>query len=217
MPAPTPPAAVLFDNDGVTLDSEQCWTRAEVVLFGRRGLDFTHAHKVEIVGSSAPVARAILERQLGEPGNGDALMAELHDLVWEEMGRAVEPMPGAVALLDALAAAGIPVGLASNSPRALVERALATAGLAGRFARMLGGDEVAHAKPAPDLYLQLAAALGVDPAGCVALEDSPPGAAAARAAGAFVVGVPSLPGVTLDVDLLATSLLDPAVHARLGL
>jgi HAD superfamily hydrolase (TIGR01509 family) len=212
-----PPTAVLFDNDGLTLDTEICWTRAEEVLFERRGRTFTLAHKQEIIGSAAAVAAATLERQLDEPGAGADLMEELHALVWVEFGREVRAQPGAIALIDALRAKGVPVGMASNSPRALLDRALASAGIADRFDHIVAGDEVAHAKPAPDLYLALAAALGAAPEACVAIEDSPTGVAAARAAGTFVIGIPSLEGIDLDADLVASSLADPAVYARLGL
>ncbi|HSD79360.1 MAG TPA: HAD-IA family hydrolase, partial [Solirubrobacteraceae bacterium] len=89
---------------------------------------------------------------------------------------------------------------------------------AGAFDVTVAGDEVANPKPAPDGYLAAAAALGAEPAACVALEDSPPGVAAAKAAGMLVVGVPSFPGVALDgADLVAGSLREPAVLAAVGL
>jgi HAD superfamily hydrolase (TIGR01509 family) len=207
-------AAVLFDNDGLLLDTEILWTRAEVVLFERRGATFTMEHKLELIGSSGPVAEARVERMLGLPGEGAALMAELHELVMEEALRGVEPMPGAVELLDRIE---VPVGVASNSPRPFVERTLEAAGLRGRFGCVLSADDVAHPKPAPDLYVELARGLGADAADCVALEDSATGVAAARAAGAFVIGVPSLDGVVLDdADLVAPSLSDPRVLAALA-
>jgi beta-phosphoglucomutase-like phosphatase (HAD superfamily) len=82
---------------------------------------------------------------------------------------------------------------------------------------VLSADDVARPKPAPDLYVELARALGADAGACVALEDSPTGVAAARAAGSFVIGVPSLEGVVLDeADLVADSLADPRVLARLA-
>jgi HAD superfamily hydrolase (TIGR01509 family) len=210
----TRPAAVLFDNDGLLLDTEVLWTRAEVTLFERFGLTFTIEHKRELIGTSGPVAEATIERHLDAPGQGPALMAELHDLVMEEALRGVEPMPGAVGLLDAL---DLPVGVASNSPRTFVERTLAAAGLRERFGCVLSADDVAHPKPAPDLYVMLARGLGAEPADCVALEDSQTGVAAARAAGAFVIGVPSLDGIRLDeADLVVPSLADPRVLARLA-
>lgn len=211
------PAAVLFDNDGLTLDTEVCWTRAEEALFARRGRIFTLAHKQEMIGTSAVVASATLERHLEAPGTGVALMDELHDLLLLELEREVLARPGAIALIDALRAAGIPVGMASNSPRAIVDRALGAAGITGRFDHTIAGDEVVHPKPAPDIYLALAGALDAAPARCVAVEDSPTGVAAARAAGMFVIGIPSLEGVELAADLVALSLADPAVHARLGI
>lgn len=209
------PAAVLFDNDGLLLDTEVLWTRAETRLFARHGLTFTIEHKREMIGTSMGESERIIERQLGLPGRGAELMEELHELVMAETANGVEPMPGAVALLDALD--GRAVGVASNSPRAFVERTLEAAGLRDRFACVLSAEDVERPKPAPDLYVALARALGADAADCVALEDSATGVRAARAAGAFVIGVPSLEGVVLDeADLVASSLADPRVLARLA-
>jgi HAD superfamily hydrolase (TIGR01509 family) len=209
------PQAVLFDNDGLLLDTEVVWTRAEGVLFERHGKTFTLDHKRELIGTTAKASEAIIERQLGLPGAGPALMAELHEMVMTEVLRGVDPMPGAVELLDALD--GVPVGVASNSQRAFVERTLEVSGLRNRFGCVLSAEDVARPKPAPDLYVALARALGAEPSACVALEDSPTGVAAARAAGAFVIGVPSLEGVVLDeADLVAESLADPRVLARLA-
>jgi HAD superfamily hydrolase (TIGR01509 family) len=210
----TLPAAVLFDNDGLLLDTEVLWTRAETQLFEQHGRTFTIEHKRELIGTSGPFSEATIARQLGRPGDGPALMAQLHDMVMEEALRGVEPMPGAVELLDALS---VPVGVASNSPRTFVERALEVSGLRERFACVLSADDVARPKPAPDLYIELARALGADPRDCVALEDSPTGVTAARAAGTFVIGVPSLDGVVLDdAHMVASSLADPRVLARLA-
>lgn len=213
----SPPVAVVFDNDGLLLDTEEAWTRAEVTLFGRRDRTFTDEHKRYIIGSSRVVAAAKLEEMLDRPGEGLALMDELHELVMEELLAGCPPRLGAVELLDALTAAGRPFALASNSSRAFCERALAVGGVRDRFEIVLTADDVEHPKPAPDLYLAAAAALGVDPKRCAGLEDSPPGVAAAHAAGMFVIGVPYLPGTPLpEADLLADSLADQAVHVALG-
>jgi HAD superfamily hydrolase (TIGR01509 family) len=214
------PTAVILDNDGLTLDSETVWTRAEITLFARRGREFTHAHKLELVGSAGPLAAGKLERMLGaEPGTGAAILHELGDLVVAELRRGCEPMPGALDLLDALRGAGLPFALCSNSPRRIVDAALEGSGLAGVFRVTVAGDEVPRGKPAPDPYLAAAAALEVAPGDCVALEDSPTGAASARAAGMRVIGVPSVPGVDLTglVDASFTSLADPALRDALGL
>lgn len=211
------PAACVFDNDGLLLDTEEAWTRAEVTLFRRHGSEFTPAHKRDLIGSSHLIAAGKLEAMLGQPGEGLALMAELHDLVMAEALNGVAPRPGAVELVDALRAAGIPVGLASNSPRDFVERTLTSAGMLGRFDVVLGGDEVPEPKPAPDIYLAACARLGAEPPAAVALEDSPTGVAAARAAGMTVVGVPYLDDLALDADVVAASLADRVVHAACGL
>lgn len=225
---PAPFDAVIFDNDGLLLDTEEAWSRAETVLFARRGRTFTMEHKRAIIGSSRTTGAAILEQQLDRPGEGLALMDELHDLVMEEVLKPVAPRPGAVALLERLLDAAIPVGLASNSSREFVERTLRGAGLlggnggpfgpGGPFATVVSADDVANPKPAPDIYEEAARRLGAAPARCAALEDSATGAAAGRAAGMFVVGVPYFPGHPLPgVDLLAGSLADPQVAAALGL
>jgi HAD superfamily hydrolase (TIGR01509 family) len=208
-------AAVLFDNDGLTLDTEPAWTRAETALFARYGKTFTIEHKRDLLGTAPVDAAAKLERMLGRPG--DEMNAELYELVLEEVAAGVEPMPGAVALLAALDAAGMPVGLVSNSRRGFVERGLRAAGLDGAFAVIVTAEEVARPKPAPDAYVAAAAALGVAPSQCAVLEDSPTGLAAGRAAGALTIGVPSLPGMTLEADVVAASLEDAAVWLAVGL
>jgi HAD superfamily hydrolase (TIGR01509 family) len=211
--------AVVFDNDGLLLDTEQAWTRAEVTLFARRGRTFTMEHKRDLIGSSGAAAAAKLEAMLELPGEGVALMDELHDVVMQELLTGVAPRAGALELLDALAAAGVPIGLASNSPRAFVDRALEVAGvLDGRFGAVVAGDEVAAQKPAPDVYLAACEALGAAPRRSAALEDSAVGVAAAAAAGMFVVGVPYFPDTPLPgASLVAGSLADLAVAASLGL
>lgn len=212
------PAAVIFDNDGLTLDTEHAWTRAETALYARHGATFTMDHKRELLGSSGPIAAGRIERHLGLPGRGPALTEELHALVMDELEQGAPPMPGVVELLDALRRRGVPVALASNSNRPFVDLALRIAGLQDAFDAVVTADRVERPKPAPDVYLAAAAAVGAHPAGCVALEDSQTGVAAARAAGMVVIGVPSLPGVELEAaDLVAPSVADPRVWALLGL
>lgn len=212
------PEAVCFDNDGLLLETESGWTRAEEVLFVRHGSTFTDDHKRYLIGSSGAVAERKLAEMLAQPGRGPALWAELHGLVLAEFARGMAPMPGAFELVDALRAAGTPVALVTNSVRELAELCLATAGVGERFDVVLAREDVEHGKPAPDLYLAACAALGADPARSVGLEDTATGIAALKAAGLTAVGVPSFPGVTLeDADLVAASLEDPSVHRIVGL
>lgn len=212
------PEAVCFDNDGLLLETETAWTRAEVELFGRRGRAFTDDHKRYMIGSAGAVGARKLEEMLELPGQAWALWDELHQLVMDELPRGIDPMPGAFELVDALRVHGMPVALVSNSARDFVELALATAGVGDRFDVVLTRDDVSEGKPAPDLYLAACRALGVAPAAAIGLEDTATGVASVKAAGMTAVGVPSFPGVALDeADLLAPSLADPAVHRLLGL
>ncbi|HEU4598435.1 MAG TPA: HAD family phosphatase [Solirubrobacterales bacterium] len=218
MPAALPDA-VVFDNDGLLLDTESVWTRAEEDLFERRGLGFTPADKLELVGTSAAIAGGILERRLGEPGRAEELIEELNELVVAELERGVESMLGARELLERLGERGVPLGLVSNSPLRFVRRSIELAGFEEHFDVVLSAHEVAAPKPAPDPYLEACRRLGVEPGpGVVALEDSPTGVAAARAAGLTVIGVPSLEGIELEeAHEIAESLLDDVVARRLDL
>lgn len=212
------PAAVLFDNDGLLLDTESVWTRAEQELFERRGRELTLAAKHELVGTSAEIAGGVLERRLGEPGRAAELVAELEELVFEELEAGVEAMAGARELVAELRRRRIPLGLVSNSPERFIHRALELVEMTGVFEAVVSGHEVAAPKPEPDAYLAACELLGVEPSEAVALEDSPTGVVAARAAGLKVIGVPSVPGVELGgANVVVASLRDPALPAHLGL
>lgn len=214
---PALPDAVVFDNDGLLLDTESVWTRAEEDLFERRDLTFTPADKRELVGTSAAIAGRVLEGRLGAPAA--ELMEELNALVIAELERGVEAMVGARELLERLRERGTPIGLVSNSPLRFVQRSLEITGLDGIFDVVLSAHEVANPKPAPDPYLEACRRLGVDAGpNIVALEDSPSGVAAARAAGLTVIGVPSIEGVALEeAHLIARDLLDEVVATTLAL
>jgi HAD superfamily hydrolase (TIGR01509 family) len=211
-------AAVVFDNDGLLLDTEEAWTRAETVLFERHGRTFTPEHKRELIGTSPTTSAAKLEDILDRPAGGRALVAELHDLVMEEALAGVPARAGALELVDALRAAGVPVGVASNSAREFVERVLSVAGLLdSRFDVVVTASDVERPKPAPDLYLAACAALGAEPERAAALEDSAIGVAAAAAAGMYVVAVPYFPELPIQgASLTAESLADPRVAQALG-
>jgi HAD superfamily hydrolase (TIGR01509 family) len=213
------PEAVVFDNDGLLLDTESVWTRAEEDLFARRGAEFTAVDKRELVGTSAAIAGRILERRLGEPGRAEALIEELNALVVAELEHGVEAMVGARELLECLRERGTPIGLVSNSPLVFVRRSLEIVGFHDVFDVVLSAHEVAAPKPAPDPYLEACRRLGVEAGpSVVALEDSPTGVAAARAAGLSVIGIPSVEGVALEeAHHIAASLRDSVVLERLAI
>ena len=203
------PEAVVFDCDGLLVETESRWTIAEEELFARYGRTFGVAEKEAILGKSMHVAGEHLEAMLGQPGRGMELWNELEDLV-EPLLHQAHPMPGARELVAALD--GRLTAVASSSPRRLVNAGLGAGGF--EFEITVAGDEVEHPKPAPDLYAEACRRLGVEPSDAIALEDSATGVASARAAGLFVIAVPTFP---LEADLVADSLLAPAIWAKLGI
>ncbi|HUA75565.1 MAG TPA: HAD family phosphatase [Solirubrobacteraceae bacterium] len=210
----------MFDNDGLLLDTEEAWTRAEETLFAGLGRTFTAEHKRYLLGSSRSLAEHKLEQLLERPGEGEALMDELHRLVMEEALKGVDPRPGALVLLERLREAGVPLAVASNSEREFLERTLSSAGLlsGGPFAAIVSANDVRHPKPAPDIYLEACRRLSAAPAEAVALEDSQIGAAAAAAAGMFVIGVPYFAGTLIPgASMQAETLGAEAVARALGL
>ena len=208
-------AGVVFDNDGLLLNTEPCWTRAQVEVFRRRGRTFGLEEKRALVGTAPITAARVLERLLEAPGDGDELSDELYALALQEIAAAAEPQPGAVELVDRLRGR-YPLAVASNAPRSHLLAGLERTGLVGAFDVVLGVDDVAEPKPAPDLYLRACELLGAAPARSVALEDSPPGVQAAQAAGLYVIGVPSVAGVELGADLVAGSLAEGSVWEELA-
>ena len=146
------PSAVIFDNDGLTLDTEHTWTRAESALYARYGTEFTLDHKREMLGTSGAKSALSMERHLGQPGRGPQLVAELRELVHAELdGVGVTPMPGALELIETLSERGVPLGLATNSGREFATRALRGAGLLDRFDAVVSAEDVERPKPAPDV------------------------------------------------------------------
>jgi HAD superfamily hydrolase (TIGR01509 family) len=188
-----PLAAVLFDMDGLLVDSEPVWTIAEAELAARYGAVWDDEIKARCIGMALPDAVPMMldyfgvakptPAQLGEAQ--EHMLARMVELFTSEL----PVQPGALELVNGLRAAGVPLALVSSSYRVLVDAVLAGFG-ADRFDFTLAGDEVARTKPDPEPYLTAAAALGVDPAGCVVFEDAPSGIASAEAAGCLAIGIP---------------------------
>lgn len=209
----SPLAALLFDMDGLLVDTEPVWTVAEVELAERLGGTWTPELKASIVGTRLETAVPRILVGLGiapEPALVARSMQDLLDRMVELYALDLVPLPGALALLGEARTAGIPVALVSSSYRVLVQAVLDRLAPVA-FDLVLAGDEVRHAKPHPEPYLTACGALGVDPSGAVVLEDSPSGIASGHAAGCAVVAVPSVPGVDVRLGprrLVARSLLD---------
>ena len=184
--------AVIFDMDGLLLDTETLWHEAEAELFRRHGAEFTRDDQLRVIGTSFDVSARYFAERLGWPMERRMeLVQESTALMHERVRVQVEARPGAMELIKGIRQLpGLRLGLASNSPRYLVDDAIATAGLADAFDTIVTADDVEHPKPAPDIYLLACDRLGVAPAAALALEDSASGVVAAKAAGLTCIAVP---------------------------
>jgi HAD superfamily hydrolase (TIGR01509 family) len=183
-------AAVVFDLDGVLLDSEQVWNEAKEELVRERGGSWREEAPHDMMGMSSPEWSAYLHDELGvdlEPAAiSDAVVARLEQIYRERLPL----IDGAVEAVERLAGRW-PLGLASSSNREIIDLFLELSGLARLFAVTLSSEEVARGKPNPDVYLEAARRLGVAPEACVAVEDSTNGIKAARAAAMAVIALPN--------------------------
>lgn len=182
--------AVIFDMDGLLLDTEVVWQEAEERLFAAHGQVFTREDKLAVIGTDfAWTARYFAERLGKPPDAGPALVEEMVMSMYGLLQQEVAGRPGALELVARLRGR-VPLALASNSPRKLVDAALESARLTEAFDVIVTSDDVARSKPAPDLYLLACELLGVAPADVLALEDSSAGVASAKAAGLTCIAVP---------------------------
>ncbi|HEX4399903.1 MAG TPA: HAD family phosphatase [Galbitalea sp.] len=209
MRLPARVSAIVFDCDGLLVDTEPAWTVGETAIFAENGFDFGPEQKRMVIGKSIAASTATMAEYFGRPGTGHELAEHLLQLVEEQLLLGVAPLPGVVDLLDAIGDR-VPIAVASNSSRQFLDISLAGSRLTDRFAVTVSADDVQHHKPHPDLYLSAFARLDADPRRGVALEDSATGIASARASGAFVLAVP-VPGDLVDGDYITVSLSDPVV------
>jgi HAD superfamily hydrolase (TIGR01509 family) len=203
---PFPPDAVVFDLDGVLVDSERVWARAEADTVAELGGTYTPELSALLYGRGHRDGGRILAERLG--GEAEQIADRLLAHALAGMRRGLDPLPGARELVASLRGR-TPVALASNSARTVVETALAAVGLDGCFDAAVCGEDVERPKPAPDPYLAACRALGRAPARTVAVEDSPVGVASAKAAGLYTVGVPSSRDAELtEADAVVATLND---------
>ncbi|MET9889520.1 HAD family phosphatase [Streptomyces sp. NPDC006465] len=183
--------SVIFDLDGTLVDSEPNYFEAgRRTLAGQGVTDFTWAEHERYVGISTQETIALWKERYGLTAPLDTLLAEKNRR-YLELARASTPVyPEMRTFVELLAAAGVPMAVASGSSPEAIDAILAGTGLASRFTTVVSADEVAHGKPAPDVFLEAARRLGAAAADCVVLEDAAPGAAAAHAAGMRCVAVP---------------------------
>jgi HAD superfamily hydrolase (TIGR01509 family) len=208
-----PARAVIFDLDGVLVDSEPWWDAARVDFTARRGLRWGPDDQRAVMGPNSLGWARIMADRLGLDEPLEAIVDEVVAGVVERY-RSL-PAPAIAPAVRAVRRLGVdrPLAVASSSHRAVIEAALEALGLGSAFSVVVSSDEVAHGKPAPDVYLETSRRLGEDPAACLVVEDSLNGVLAGRAAGMRVVLVPSALVPPADGSREAASLvLDSLDH-----
>jgi HAD superfamily hydrolase (TIGR01509 family) len=175
--------AVLFDMDGVIVDSEPLWSDAEKQLLARRNLLYSPSLKTAMMGRDARGAVGYLMEHYRLAESLGELIEERNQLIAELFKEHLQAIPGALDVVRSVIAAGIMTGLVSSSPQPLVELVLEKLGISGLFDLTLSGDQVVRGKPAPDIYITAAEKLAVKPECCLVIEDAPHGVAAAKDAG----------------------------------
>jgi HAD superfamily hydrolase (TIGR01509 family) len=181
--------AVVFDLDGVIIDSEQVWEEVRRGYVAEHGREFLPDTQQRLMGMSTPEWARYLAEDVGVGLPPERVAADVLDRMAERYRARVPLIPGAVDAVHRIAAR-FPVALASSSARALIDRVLESAGLTGLFRTTLSTEEVPRGKPAPDVFRVAAERLAVDPTECAAIEDSSNGLRAAAAAGMAVICVP---------------------------
>jgi HAD superfamily hydrolase (TIGR01509 family) len=205
-------SAIIFDLDGVLLESEQVWSAAKRGLSLERGGIWTTAAEHEMLGMSSPEWSCYMRDELALPLAVAQISASVAELVASHYRESLPLIAGADAAVRGLAGR-YPLGLASSSNRQTIDLVLELTGWAGCFTATTSSEEVAAGKPAPDVYLETAGRLGTSATSSVAVEDSEVGILSARAAGLAVVAIPNRaypPGseVLAQVDLLLDSISD---------
>jgi len=186
----TPPDAVIFDLDGVLLDSEQRWNEAKAALVKEAGGRWRDDAPTAMMGMSSPEWSAYMRDELDVPLDAGAINREVVRLMEEGYARRLPLLPGAREAVERVAAR-LPIGLASSSNREVIDLVLERMGVASLFAATVSSEEVGRGKPAPDVYLEAARRMGVDPREAAAVEDSANGIRSAHAAGLRVYAIPN--------------------------
>lgn len=202
--------AIVFDMDGLMVDSEPLSRQAWDEFLRPYGGHISDAMQSQIIGLRADVSAPLIREAFAIPLSVPEIIAQRAAIYARIRAQGVPVMPGLAELQAAIAARNIPWAVASSSGCRHVQEILAQLRLAESVYATACGDEVAHGKPAPDLYLLAAARLGIDPADCLALEDSAPGSQAAVAAGMTVIAIPN--GHTVGTDFSHAHAVYASLH-----
>ena len=213
---PKPVKAVLFDMDGLLIDTEAVYIEALQAAAAAMGLEMPLGFCHSMIGIPGPVCDGMIRDFYGLGFELDTFSDHFDAHARRIFEAGVPIKAGAVELLDFLVAHGLPLGIATSSSQATVARHLGRAGLIDYFKAIATRDDVAHGKPHPDVYLEAARRLGVPPGNCIAFEDSNTGLTAAHAAGTMAVMVPDIVQPTDEVRAKCLHVA-PDLHAALRL
>ncbi len=203
--------AIVFDMDGLLVDSEPLWQRARIAAFGAERLRWTEADQQRVMGSSTQAWARQIQAKLGDSTPTEEIIERVLDELVALYRREVPLMPGANEILNLLRGR-YPLGLASGSPYRLIHAALESAGWDGIFDPVLSTDDMPRGKPAPDIYLAVAGQMGVPTGHMAVFEDSPNGILAGLEAGVKVIAVPGRDHPPQDGLLCRVSLVLPSLH-----
>jgi HAD superfamily hydrolase (TIGR01509 family) len=198
---------VLFDMDGLMLDTERISMKAWQAGCLECGVTLSDAQFLDIIGHREADCIRLVKGMHGEHLDGDAIARATRTHYARLLESGVPVMPGLVDALSAIRGAGLPIAVATSTHHKVAVEKLTKAGVIHFFLEVVGGDMAARGKPAPDLYLKAAEAIGRDPVRCLALEDSGPGLRAAHSAGCSAVLIPDLKPPTPEVSALAWRVL----------
>ncbi|MGH3835935.1 MAG: HAD family hydrolase [Pseudonocardiaceae bacterium] len=207
---------VIFDCDGLLVDTHGHWDRAYTALFTRYRVTLRRDDRRRLVGLGLERLGYALADLLGHPVPPGVLAQQIRELVATNTGTGVVALPGALELVTALVGTR-PLAIASNSPAEITRDYLRTTGIPDTFETIVGAGDADHPKPAPDLYQETCRRLGVPCSRVVVLEDSLIGVQAARAAGATVYAIPNLPETHPVAHRSFPTLTDPELWDVLGL
>jgi HAD superfamily hydrolase (TIGR01509 family) len=193
--------AVIFDMDGLMVNSEDLWEETERLYFAKKGSAYSSQLDQLLMGRKKEESARIIKDYLGLHDPIERIIEERYQILRELCLDGLELMPGLEELLYSLSRSKVPLGLASSSPLEQIHFVLDRFGLRHHFSALVSGDMVAQGKPAPDIYLLASSELGVDPASCLALEDTVNGVLAAKAAGMLCIAVPDKRQKGLDFSM----------------
>lgn len=213
--------AVIFDMDGIMIDSEPLWEKTERILLARRNIDYSPDYRDKIVGLNQRDSGRLLVDTFDLEETVEEIINERISILTSIYEKELELIPALVPLLKRLGEEGYRLAVASSSPLRVVSFVLDMFSLRDHFLAVVSGDSVANGKPHPDIYVHTAETLGTTPAECVAIEDSINGLRSAKGAGMYCIAVPDkrlAPAQFKDADVILDSLreITPETIKSLG-